>query len=158
MSDLIIRYRQAPVISTVLPNAGVNLEHQAVGPLRSLSLWLRQKSKFENPFRLMWSSSVIAKKCACADGQITFKSPRVSRPIRGALRDRHERLVRDAMDVDGVARRAASSRTAKSCGPDIPTLISSWRDDPPVMVAKKPGSPGRARRKPLKPIAQGVPA
>jgi len=26
-----------------------------------------------------------------------------------------------------------------------------------AMVAKKPGSPGRARRKPLKPFAQGVP-
>jgi hypothetical protein len=33
------------------------------------------------------------------------------------------------MDVDGVARRAASPRTAKSCGPDIPTLISSRADD-----------------------------
>jgi len=48
-------------------------------------------------------------------------------------------------------------RTAKSRGPDIPTLISNWRDHPPVMVARKPGSPGRARRKPLKPFAQGRP-
>src|SRR5579864_8198649 len=36
-----------------------------------------------------------------------------------------------------------------------------WRqaggDDPPAMVTIKPGSPGRARRKPLKPFAQGMP-
>jgi len=29
----------------------------------------------------------------------------------------------------GVAGRARSMRTAKSCGPDTPTLVSSLRDD-----------------------------
>jgi hypothetical protein len=43
-------------------------------------------------------------------------------------------------------------RTAKSCGPDTPTLVSSLA----VTIrettgARKPGSPGRARRTPLKP-------
>src|ERR1700747_1999762 len=33
-------------------------------------------------------------------------------------------------------------RTAKPCGPDAPTLASSWRDDPLMMGAQKPGSPG----------------
>ena len=47
---------------------------------------------------------------------------------------------------------SALSRTAKSCGPDAPTLASSRWDDPLTMVATKPGSPGRARRKPLKPL------
>src|SRR5229473_7422315 len=45
----------------------------------------------------------------------------------------------------------ALKRTAKSCGPDAPTLVSSWRataDD----GGKQARSPGRARRKPLKPL------
>ena len=60
--------------------------------------------------------------------------------------------------------RRRVSRTAKSCGPDIPTLISSLRDDDLASDGdNKPGSPGRARRKPLKPsrrecrFAPGVP-
>ena len=42
----------------------------------------------------------------------------------------------------GVARRATHMRTAKSCGPDPPTLGSSWRVDPPATVANKPGHRG----------------
>jgi hypothetical protein len=45
-----------------------------------------------------------------------------SRPvsIRGALRGRHERWVRDAMDARHAKRRMALvSRTAKSCGPVV---------------------------------------
>ena len=52
----------------------------------------------------------------------------------------------EAFGVDG-------SRTAKSCGPDTPTLVSSSRN---VIFAgdggKRARSPGRARRKPLKPL------
>jgi hypothetical protein len=44
------------------------------------------------------------------------------------------------------------SWTAKSCGPDAPTLVSSWRSYPPTTMARKPGSPGRARNKLLKPL------
>ena len=58
-------------------------------------------------------------------------------------------------------------RTAKSCGPDTPTLVSSSRscvgptglrqnlsvDD----GGKQARSPGRARRKPLKPLRAGTP-
>jgi hypothetical protein len=47
-------------------------------------------------------------------------------------------------------------RTAKSCGPDAPTLVSSRRataDD----GGKQARSPGRARRKPVKAIARGMP-
>jgi hypothetical protein len=39
-------------------------------------------------------------------------------------------------------RRTRVKRTAKSRGPDAPTLASSWRDDPPVMVARKPDHQG----------------
>jgi hypothetical protein len=51
-------------------------------------------------------------------------------PPRGAFHDRHERWVRDAVDVMASPRtlvrgRAAPARTAKSCGPDAPRLASS---------------------------------
>jgi hypothetical protein len=60
------------------------------------------------------------------------------------------------MDVTAPPDERALLRTAKSCGPDAPTLASSWReatfaDD----GGKKARSPGRVRRKPLKPFAQG---
>jgi hypothetical protein len=42
----------------------------------------------------------------------------------------------------GVARRATRMRTAKSCGPDLATLGSSWRVDPPATVTRKPGHRG----------------
>ena len=57
----------------------------------------------------------------------------------------------------GAADERRAMRTAKSCGPDPPTLGSSLA----VMirkatVAKKPGTPGRARIS-RKTIAQGMP-
>jgi len=46
------------------------------------------------------------------------------------------------MDADGAADESAGLRTAKSCGPDAPTLASSWRNYPLTTVAKKPGHRG----------------
>src|ERR1700681_539728 len=75
-----------------------------------------------------------------------------------------ERLVSDHQ----ASRREMLLRTAKSCGPDAPTLASSSRmasrpyraqtshtsaDD----GGKKARSPGRARSKPLKPLRAGMP-
>jgi len=58
-------------------------------------------------------------------------------------------------------------RTAKSCGPDAPTLASSSRRHvgptglrQPISAddgGKRARSPGRARRKPLKPLRAGMP-
>src|ERR1700688_2066997 len=58
-------------------------------------------------------------------------------------------------------------RTAKSCGPDAPMLASSLRsrvgptglrqDISADDGGKKARSPGRARRKPLKPLRAGMP-
>src|ERR1700674_1617313 len=59
-------------------------------------------------------------------------------------------------------------RTAKSCGPDAPTLASSSRRqvgptglrqslNPLSDGGKQARSPGRARRKPLKPLRAGMP-
>jgi hypothetical protein len=59
-------------------------------------------------------------------------------------------LVWDAMDADGVARRATPTRTAKSCGPVPPTLGSSlqvvtcrrrWQKSPVTgehVISRKP--------------------
>src|SRR5262249_43020681 len=67
-----------------------------------------------------------------------------SRP-RGALRDRHERWERDAMDVS--ARRTSASdadgQAVWSRSPDAG--IKFAEDDRQATVATKPGTPGRAR-------------
>ena len=82
---------------------------------------------------------------------------------RDGIAGRVERLVSDQEHAD--ERRLL--RTAKSCGPDAPTLASSSRscvgptglrqnlsaDD----GGKQARSPGRARRKPLKPLRAGMP-
>ena len=54
----------------------------------------------------------------------------------------------------GVEDEQRSMRTAKSCGPDASTLASSWRDASHHADDgdKKARSPGRVRRKPLKPL------
>ena len=61
-------------------------------------------------------------------GKSALPTRAIPRPSRGALRDRHERWVRDA--VDAAARETSCDcwRTAKSCGPDTPTLVSSSRE------------------------------
>ena len=49
-------------------------------------------------------------------------------------------------------------RTEKSCGPDTPTLVSSsWDNNSTDDGGKRARSPGRARRKPLKPLCAGMP-
>ena len=95
---------------------------------------------------------------------------------RGGMRWTRQRLA-----CDGVAGRVGerpvsdqqhadercSSRTAKSCGPDTPTLVSRLRmlcrpyrarmqRQSANDGGKRARSPGRARRKPLKPLRAGT--
>ena len=52
---------------------------------------------------------------------------------------------RDAVDAGSALTNALIPRTAKSCGPDAPTLASSWRRcfaSWPATVARKPGHRG----------------
>src|SRR6266852_9676766 len=68
-----------------------------------------------------------------------------SRPTRGAFRDRHDALGRNAMDafVSGAqAQTNEQRRTAKSCGPGAATLALSLWSLPQVTVAKKPAHRG----------------
>src|ERR1700724_3286485 len=83
---------------------------------------------------------------------------------RDGIAGRVARLVSDHRHAD----ERMLLRTAKSCGPDAPTLASSFaefcrpnravtkrypRDD----GARRARSPGRARHKPLKPLRAGMP-
>ena len=86
--------------------------------------------------------------------QITFY-PQPSRSPEGRCATSRN-AERDAVDAGGALDGRCGWRTAKSCGPDAPTLASSWRIFPPATVAKKPGHRG-ARRKPLKPLRAGMP-
>src|ERR1700733_14302931 len=62
------------------------------------------------------------------------------------------------MDAGGAADESAVLRTAKSCGPDAPTLVSSFAEATPRGDGgKKARSPGRARNKLLKPSRAGMP-
>ena len=59
----------------------------------------------------------------------------------------------DAVDADRAFDERREMRTAKSCGPDTPTLVSSLRKATFAGDGgKQARSPGRARRKPLKPL------
>jgi hypothetical protein len=49
---------------------------------------------------------------------------------------------RDAVDIDGAEDDRRLRWTAKSCGPDAPTLESSRWSNPPATVAKEPGHRG----------------
>src|ERR1700694_494705 len=83
-----------------------------------------------------------------------------SRPERGALRGRHGRWVRDAVAAAAAGARMRAgrmmlTRTAKSCGPDAPTLASSfagfsarrrWQESPVT---------GESTKQAVKTIAQG---
>ena len=55
--------------------------------------------------------------------------------------------------------RALPLRTAKSCGPDTPTLASSLRQHPQATVARKPGHRGERviSRKPLRGECRVIP-
>jgi hypothetical protein len=59
---------------------------------------------------------------------------------------------RDAVDAGGAFDERRCLRTAKSCGPDAPTLASSRRDEAQTTVTRKPDHRGEhvISRKPLR--------
>jgi len=77
----------------------------------------------------------FSEKCGCL---------RASRPDKRALRPIVTKRGAGCDGREWCARRSVSLRTAKSCGPDLPTLGSSLRSLQ-ATVAKKPGTPGRTR-------------
>jgi hypothetical protein len=74
---------------------------------------------------------------------------------RGALRNVIN-AGRDAVDADALKDERRLMRTAKSCGPDAPTLVSSWRVNrkrrwQTSMVT------GESTKETVKTIVQGMP-
>jgi hypothetical protein len=61
---------------------------------------------------------------------------------RDVSADRHDTWGGDAMDADGTSDERAPTRTAKSYGPDLPTLGSTLRLKSRGTVAIKPGHRG----------------
>jgi hypothetical protein len=61
-------------------------------------------------------------------------------------------VARDVVDAGDAKDEGVCLRTAKSCGPDAPTLVSSRRDEAQTTVTKKPGHRGEHEisRKPLR--------
>ena len=80
---------------------------------------------------------------------MAFSPP--SRPTEGRLAI-VTNAGRDAVDVRCAPDESVTLRTAKSCGPDAPTLASSSRIQSAGDGGKKARSPGRARNKLLKPL------
>ena len=93
---------------------------------------------------------VCRKLIACLVGQISRTFSPVSALPRGALRDRHERWAWDAVGASVcsliIQADEQTDATAKSCGPDLPVLGSSFADDEPRDDGgNQSRSPGRAR-------------
>jgi hypothetical protein len=102
------------------------------------------------------SSSPATKKYFASVFRKDVLSSRCPVSARGALRDRHERWKRDAMDAPARETSEADA-DVKACGPDLPTLRSSRAVTSRVMTgAIKPGSRGE-RAISVKTVAQGGP-
>ena len=98
-------------------------------------------------------SAACARRCRKTQINSTLRRPAFT---KGALRDRHERRKRDAMDASGVARRTIVLASAKPCRSDVPRLTSSLRSHPQATETTKSGlreERGISRQT----IAQGVP-
>ena len=119
-----------------------------------------QKPEFAKPFKLIWVVQSPAQKYfASRRGRNSFIASHIPHPIRGPYRGRHDTLGAggDGRFCTGDERCEADGEAVWSRRPDAGVKLATMPGIAPVMVTTKPGSPGRARRKPLKPIAQGVP-
>jgi hypothetical protein len=89
---------------------------------------VRFHSENTRPISVIWAVRCKIKKFfAFALPQISSTFAPVPAQSQGAFRDRHERWARDAMDAFLPNDERRERRTAKSCGPDIPMLMPSWR-------------------------------
>jgi hypothetical protein len=99
---------------------------------------------------LPWRPFLNFRNFACHRTQISNISLAVL-SHRGAARDRHGRGT-GCGGRKWRFRRGRQMRTAKSCGPDAPTLASSLRDEAQTTVTNKPDHRGEHEisRKPLR--------
>ena len=91
-------------------------------------------------------------------GQIITTSPPRPAPLPRGASPSSRNVGRGMRWTLQLKRRMSLKRTAKPRGPGAPWLASSWRRCfciAPMTVTNTSRTPGRARRKPLKPIACG---
>src|SRR5271166_2899755 len=62
---------------------------------------------------------------------------RVPPRLKRGDRERHERGVRDAVDANALTDERRNLRTAKPCGPDAPTLASSFVQAPKACARRR---------------------
>ena len=106
-----------------------------------------------------WLSLPPRQISPCAVGQITFTTSPRSRPNKRDASRPSRNVGWECGGRAGIAGRAIPARTVKSCGPDVPTLISSRRRcyaSWPVTETTKPGLRGEHEGN-RKTIAQGMP-
>jgi hypothetical protein len=107
---------------------------------------VRQNRDFVRRFKLIWVvQSQREKYFACTVGQINATDSRVLLPHEG----RFAIVTNVGCGMRWTCRRVRRTllvRTAKSCGPDAPTLASSFAGSfPQSDGGKRARSPGRAR-------------
>jgi len=115
---------------------------------------ISENRKFLKQFNIVAVSSAAQSSCGIFSLRFSEKCDSIA-PSRLGQRgtDASSRTLSAGCDGRaGVARRATLIRTAKVCGPGLPTLRPSSRDDDLAGDgSKKARFPGRARYKPLKP-------
>jgi hypothetical protein len=114
------------------------------------------KESLQAPSTRSGGSPIRTQNSACPVGQISGLVCASRTHERGATRSSRV-LGAGCNGRAGAAGRATPMRTAKSCGPDLPTLGSSLcATSAQTTVAIKPGTPGRARIS-RQTVARGLP-
>jgi hypothetical protein len=88
---------------------------------------MREKSNFVRRFKLIWVVQSLAQKYFPFVFSALVVCLPCSAPTQGAYRDRHERGA-ECGGRGCAVRRAALSRTAKSCGPGAPMQALNSRE------------------------------
>src|ERR1700674_4257823 len=91
--------------------------------IESLFCWLGTLPRSAD---LGWPSSLICKNISVLRWSKSLLYPHRLVPLEGRIAIVTD-AGRDAVDAGGASDEGARLRTAKSCGPDAPTLASNWR-------------------------------
>jgi hypothetical protein len=118
---------------------------------------MRLNSNLLKRFNLICPVQSRFEKYSALIGRRSVASSALFRLARGALRHRHERWAGNAMDVSALRGERRVKRTAKSCGPDAPTLASSVRKMLRRRRWQQSPVTGESTKETVKTIAQGRP-
>jgi hypothetical protein len=117
--------------STPRPRSSIHLRWNtgSSGQADDDSAHLRVQFNFLSRFNLIPPVQPLAQKYfGFPPTQITSLCRAIPSRSEGRLANRHGRWVRDAVDAECADDERRMKRTAKSCGPDAPTLASSSRN------------------------------